>query len=142
MNNLIIKRSQIVEAQVVGTPATARKYQFLDVPNISQNNCLVYGLEVFSATQLATTPNNNTVLAAADIDKVTVTLRDVNKREFMYQVPAYTLIRSNTGGFITMIQPRVINLTDCYIQLTGTSGIASDEVLAINLYYSIVGEDA
>lgn len=141
MNNLIIKRSQIVEAQVVGTPATARKYQFLDVPNLGQNNCLVYGLEVFSADQLATTPNNNTVLAAADIPQVTVTLRDINKREFLYQVPAYTLIRSNTGGFITMIQPRVINLTDCYIQLTGTTGIAQNEVLAINLYYSIVGED-
>lgn len=141
MNNLIIKRSQIVEAQVVGTPATARKYQFLDVPNIGQNNCLVYGLEVFSADQLATTPNNNTVLAAADIPQVTLTLRDINKREFLYQVPAYTLIRSNTGGFITMIQPRVINLTDCYIQLTGTTGIAQNEVLAVNLYYSIVGED-
>ena len=142
MNNLIIKRSQIVEAQVVGTPATARKYQFLDVPNISQNNCLVYGLEVFTATQLATTPNNNTVIAAGSIDNVTVTLRDVNKREFIYQVPAYTLVRSNTGGFITMISPKVINLTDCYIQLTGTTGINTDEVLAANLYYSIVGEDA
>lgn len=142
MNNLIIKRSQIVEAQVVGTPATARKYQFLDVPNIGQNNCLVYGLEVFSADQLATTPNNNTVLAAADIPQVTVTLRDINKREFLYQIPAYTLVRSLNGGFITMIQPRVINLTDCYIQLTGTTGIAQNEVLAINLYYSIVGEDA
>lgn len=142
MNNLIIKRSQIVEAQVVGTPAAARKYQFLDVPNIGQNNCLVYGLEVFSADQLATTPNNNTVLAAADIPQVTVTLRDINKREFLYQIPAYTLVRSLNGGFITMIQPRVINLTDCYIQLTGTTGIAQNEVLAINLYYSIVGEDA
>lgn len=142
MNNLIIKRSQIVEAQVVGTPATARKYQFLDVPNIGQNNCLVYGLEVFSADQLATTPNNNTVLAAADIPQVTVTLRDINKREFLYQIPAYTLVRGLNGGFITMIQPRVINLTDCYIQLTGTTGIAQNEVLAINLYYSIVGEDA
>lgn len=141
MNNLIIKRSQLVEAQIVGTPATARKYQFLDVPNLGQNNCLVYGLEVFSADQLATTPNNNTVIPAASIDNVTVSLRDVNKREFLYQVPAFTLVRSLNGGFITMIQPRVINLTDCYIQLTGTGGLAQNQVLAINLYYSIVGED-
>lgn len=141
MNNLIIKRSQLVEAQIVGTPATARKYQFLDVPNLGQNNCLVYGLEVFSADQLATTPNNNTVIPAASIDNVTVSLRDVNKREFLYQVPAFTLIRSLNGGFITMILPRVINLTDCYIQLTGTSGLAQNQVLAVNLYYSIVGED-
>jgi len=141
MNNLIIKRSQLVEAQIVGTPATARKYQFLDVPNLGQNNCLVYGLEVFSADQLATTPNNNTVVPAASIDNITVSLRDVNKREFLYQVPAYTLVRSLNGGFITMIQPRVINLTDCYIQLTGVAGLAQNQVLAINLYYSIVGED-
>jgi len=141
MNNLIIKRSQLVEAQIVGTPATARKYQFLDVPNLGQNNCLVYGLEVFSADQLATTPNNNTVVPAASIDNITVSLRDVNKREFLYQVPAYTLIRSLNGGFITMISPKVINLTDCYIQLTGVAGLAQNQVLAINLYYSIVGED-
>jgi len=141
MNNLIIKRSQLVEAQVVGTPAVGRKYQFLQVPNLARNNVILYGLEAFTADQLSVTPNNNTVIAAADQDQVVVTLRDNNKNEFLYQIPYYTLIRANNGGFIVMLKPRIINLTDCYIQLTSTTGIGTDEVACFNLYYSIVGEE-
>ena len=141
MNNLIIKRSQLVEAQVVGTPAVGRKYQFLEVPNLARNNVILYGLEAFTADQLSTTPNNNTVIAAADQDQVVVTLRDNNKNEFLYQIPYYTLIRANNGGFIVLLKPRIINLTDCYVQLTNTAGVSTDEVACFNLYYSIVGEE-
>lgn len=140
-NNLIIRRSQIVEAQIQGTPAIGRKYQFLEIPNLSRNNIVVYGMEVFSASQLAKSPNNNTVVAAAGLPSITVTLRDSNKLEYVYQVPAYTLLRSANGGFFFVMEPRTINLTDCYIQLTSTTGVNASEVLAINLYYSIVGED-
>ena len=45
MNNLIIKRSQLVEAQFTGTPAAGKKYQFTEVPNISRNNIIIYGFE-------------------------------------------------------------------------------------------------
>jgi len=141
MNNLIIKRSQLVEAQFVGTPAVGRKYQFLEVPNLARNNVILYGIEAFTADQLSTTPNNNTVIAAADQDQVVVTLRDNNKNEFLYQIPYYTLIRANNGGFIVLLKPRIINLTDCYVQLTNTTGVSTDEVACFNLYYSIVGEE-
>ena len=45
MNNLIIKRSQLVEAQFTGTPAIGKKYAFTQVPNISRNNIIIYGFE-------------------------------------------------------------------------------------------------
>lgn len=142
MNNLIIKRSQIVEAQFTGTPSTGKKYNFLEIPNLSRNNIILYGFEAFTAAQLSTTPNNNVVIASADQVNVVVTLRDNNKREFVYQVPYYTLIRANNGGFIVMVKPRIINLTDCYVQITSAGSIASNQVACFNLYYSIVGEDA
>ena len=140
MNNLIIKRSQLAEAQITGSVAVGKKYNFLEIPNLSRNNILLYGFEVYSATQLSNTPNGNAVIAAADIPNVVVSFRDTNKVEFVYQVPTFSLIRANVGGFITMITPRLINLTDSYIQLTAAGGINVDEVLAVNLYYSLPTE--
>jgi len=140
MNNLIIKRSQLVEAQFTGTPAAGKKYQFTDVPNISRNNIIIYGFEAFSATQLSVTPNNNTVIAAADTDQICITLVDDQNRERIYQLPYYTAIRSLNGGFVLMTQPFILNLTRSYVQLTDATGVSTNEVACINLYYSIVGE--
>ena len=140
MNNLIIKRSQLAEAQITGSVAVGKKYQFLEIPNLSRNNILLFGFEVYSATQLSNTPNGNAVIAAADIPNVVLSFRDTNKVEFVYQVPTFSLIRANVGGFVTMITPRLINLTDSYIQLTAVGGISVDEVLAVNLNYSLPNE--
>lgn len=140
MNNLIIKRSQLVEAQVVGTPAAGKKYQFTDVPNISRNNILIYGFEVFTAAQLSTTPNNNTVIPSTTSDQLVVTLIDNNNKELIYQLPYYTAIRSLNGGFVLMVKPFILNLTRSYIQLTDATGISENQVACVNLYYSIIGE--
>ena len=87
MNNLIIKRSQLIEAQFTGTPATGKKYQFTEIPNISRNNIVIYGFEAFTATQLAVTPNNNTVVASGVSDQLVVTLIDNDNKERVYQLP-------------------------------------------------------
>ena len=141
MNNLIIKRSQLIEAQFTGTPATGKKYQFTEIPNISRNNIVIYGFEAFTATQLAVTPNNNTVIAAGVSDQLVVTLIDNDNKERVYQLPYYTAIRSLNGGFVLMVKPFILNLTRSYVQITSASGISANEVASINLYYSIVGED-
>jgi hypothetical protein len=141
MNNLIIKRSQLIEAQFTGTPATGKKYQFTEIPNISRNNIVIYGFEAFTATQLAVTPNNNTVVAAGVSDQLVVTLIDNDNKERVYQLPYYTAIRSLNGGFVLMVKPFILNLTRSYVQITSATGITANEVASINLYYSIVGED-
>lgn len=136
--NLVAKRTQLVTAQFTGTPAVGRKYNFLDIPNLSRNNIMVYGFEAFSATQLSVTPDSLTVIDAADTDQITITLRDINKEEFVYQMPYYGAIRSLNGGFPIAIKPRIINLTDCYLQITATTGISTNEVGVLQLYYDIV----
>jgi hypothetical protein len=141
MNNLIIKRSQLIEAQFTGTPATGKKYQFTEIPNISRNNIVVYGFEAFTATQLAVTPNNNTVVASGVSDQLVVTLIDNENKERVYQLPYYTAIRSLNGGFVLMVKPFILNLTRSYVQITSATGINANEVASFNLYYSIVGED-
>lgn len=141
MNNLIIKRSQLIEAQFSGTPAAGKKYQFLEIPNISRNNIIVYGFEAFTAAQLAVTPNNNTVVASSTSDQMVITLIDNDNKERVYQLPYYTAIRSLNGGFVLMVKPFILNLTRSYVQLTSTTGINANEVASLNLYYSIIGED-
>lgn len=140
MNNLIIKRSQIAEAQLTGSIAVGKKYPFLEIPNLSRNNILLYGFEVYSRTQLRATPMGNDTILAADVHNVVLSFRDTNKIEFVYQMPIYNLIRSNVGGFITMITPRLINLTDSYVQVVNAGSLTVDEVVAVNLFYSLPGE--
>ena len=141
MNNLIIKRSQLIEAQFTGTPAVGKKYQFTEIPNISRNNIVIYGFEAFTATQLAVTPNNNTVVASGVSDQLVVTLIDNDNKERIYQLPYYTAIRSLNGGFVLMVKPFILNLTRSYVQITNATGINANEVASLNLYYSIIGED-
>lgn len=141
MNNLIIKRSQLVTAVIdTAAPAAGQKFYFQDIPNLSRNNIVVYGLEAFSRTQLSVTPNGNAVITAAATPNVTVTLRDVNKVEYLYQEPYYTLIRANNFGLVTMLKPRVINLTDCYVTINNAAGLAQNEAAAIVLYYDFINQ--
>jgi hypothetical protein len=136
MNNLVIKRSQQIEFRLTGSIATGKRYNATDIPNLSALNCVVYGIEFFSATQEATTPSGNPVVGTTT--GVVVTLRDNKKQEFMYQVPMYTLIRANNAGLIVLMKPRIINLTDCYVQLTNTTGITLNDSVAANIYYDLI----
>jgi len=136
MNNLVIKRSQQIEFRLTGSIATGKRYNATDIPNLSALNCVVYGIEFFSSSQEATTPSGNPVVGTTT--GVVVTLRDNKKQEFMYQVPMYTLIRANNAGLIVLMKPRIINLTDCYVQLTNTTGITLNDSVAANIYYDLI----
>jgi hypothetical protein len=136
MNNLVIKRSQQIEFRLTGSIATGKRFFATDIPNLSRNNVVVYGIEFFTSAQEATTPTGNTVTSVST--GTVVTLRDNKKQEFMYQVPMYTLIRANNAGLIVLLKPRIINLTDCYVQLTNTTSITLGESVAANIYYDLV----
>jgi hypothetical protein len=137
MNNLIVKRSQIIEAKISGTPATNKRYFFTDIPNLSRLNITIYGLEAFTTTQLTKSPQSGLNVVGTSTG-IAVTLRDQTKTEKVYQMPYYTLIRSNNSGLVVLFTPMTINLTDCYVQLTNTTGISADEVACFNLYYDFV----
>lgn len=140
MNNLIIKRSQIVEFQITGTPSTFKRYGALPNPQLQRNNVILYGLECFTSDQLKNTPTGNAVIGTADKSQVVVTLVDVNKDQFVYNFPITSLIRTDVGGFVCLLKPRLINLNDCFIQLTDATGILTNEVVAFNFYYDLITE--
>lgn len=140
MNNLVIKRSQLVEFPITGTPTTNRRYVARTVQNLSRNNIILYGIECYTEDQLAATPSGGAVIDTADANQVVLTLMDTNKDQFLYNAPIISLIRENVGGFVTILKPRIINLSDCFIQLTDAAGIASGESVVFNFYYDLIGE--
>lgn len=140
MNNLVIKRSQLLEAQIVGAPAAGKRYQFTEIPNISRNNVIVYGFEVFTAAQLAVTPNNNAVIPSTVADQIVLTLVDNKNQELIYQMPYYAAIRSQNGGFPIVVKPFILNIPRSYVQITEATGFVANQVASVNIYYQIVGE--
>jgi hypothetical protein len=138
MNNIIVKQSQLVTATFDGTPTVNRRYKFDDIPNLSRNNIILYGIEAYSADQLSNTSDGSDVIAAADTLGVTVTLKDNQNNEFIYQMPYYNLIRSQNGGFVILLDPKVINLTDCYVQINNALGLVTGDKAVFNFYYDFV----
>ena len=63
MNNIIVKQSQLVTATIDGTPTVNRRYKFNDIPNLSRNNIILYGIEAYSASQLSNTSDGSDVVA-------------------------------------------------------------------------------
>lgn len=138
MNNIIVKQSQLVTATFDGVPTVNRRYKFNDIPNLSRNNIILYGIESYSADQLSNTASGADVISAADTLGVTVTLKDNQNNEFIYQMPYTNLIRSNNGGFVILLEPKVINLTDCYVQINNALALADGDQAVFNFYYDFV----
>lgn len=137
MNNIIVKNSQLVTATFDGTPTVNRRYKFDDIPNLSRNNVILYGIEAYSADQLVNTQDGSDVIPAASTLGLTVTLKDNNNNEFMYQMPYFNLIRSQNGGFVILLEPKIINLTDCYVQINSAGGITTGDKAVFNFYYDL-----
>lgn len=135
MNNIIVKNSQLVTATFDGTPTVNRRYKFDDIPNLSRNNVILYAIEAYSADQLVKTQDGSHVIDAAATPGLTVTLKDNNNNEFIYQMPYYNLIRSQNGGFVILLEPKIINLTDCYVQINSVGSIATGDKAVFNFYY-------
>lgn len=138
MNNLIIRNSQLVTVTFTGTPTAQRRYFFDDNPQISRMNIKLYGFEAFGETQLDKIADGSDVVANADLDQMLLTIKNIDNVEIIQRTPVYNLVRANVGGFITLNYPVIINLTDCYVELTDNTGVSEGEVLPFNFYYEFI----
>lgn len=138
MNNLIVGKSQLVEAPILGTPGLGLEVNFADIPNISKGNIKLYGIEAFTADQMSVSPSGLTVIASADAALIGVTLVTMKDEKIMENQAYYNLIRSNNGGFIMLLNNYQINLTKCYMTLNGAGGMSTDETGLFMLYYDLI----
>ena len=130
---MIITNSYLVELNLP-TISLGQRYTFLDVPQLRYNAVIIDGLEAFTATQLATSPNNKTIIANNAAPNILMTLV-VNETEEIYQIPYYTLISSNNAGLIREFGNKRINLVKSYATIINVTGLNAGESLIFNFYY-------
>ena len=134
MYSAVYEKTQMVSA-VIGAASVGLEFNFEDVPNISRNDIEIYGIQAFSDGQLAADEQGRTVIAAADAVNLTVTLEDNEKRVHLQDVPYYSLISSQNGGFTALVKPFVLNLTQCRIKINAAGTLAADQVAVFNILY-------
>jgi hypothetical protein len=134
MYSLAIKRTQLVEC-VLNTVAVGQRFQFQDVPEISRNNIVLYGIEAFTATQLVTSPDARTVVPIGT--GLVVNLKNALNEEFVYNIPYFSLIRSQNGGFFFSFAEGIdIQLTNCTVQITNNTSLVANQAAVFNLVYA------
>lgn len=135
MYNLVAEKTQIVDAEITATGFNTT-CKFENIPNMATNNIIVYGIQVFTATQQSISPNSGkTVLPASALPSLTLTLVDEFGGFPIQDVPTYDLVASLNGGFKTPIKDFKMNLTACYLKTVNTTGLTVGQVLLIQLFY-------
>lgn len=130
---MIIENSYLVEVNLPSI-TLGQRYTFLDIPQLRYNAVTMMGIEAFTASQLATSPNNKTVISASGSVNIVCTFV-VNETEDIYQIPYYTLISSNNAGLIREFQNKRINLVKSYITILNVTGLNANESVMFNFYY-------
>lgn len=135
---MIITNSYLVELNLPSI-ALGQRYTFLDVPQLRYNAVIIEGLEGFTNTQLAVSPNNKNIITPTGSLNLVLTLV-VDETEDIYQIPYYTLISSNNAGLIREFANKRINLVKSYITILNTTGLTAGESAIFNFYYRKVAK--
>lgn len=130
---MIITNSYLVELNLP-TVSLGQRYTFLDVPQLRYNAVIIDGLEAFTRDQLATSPNNKSIITNAASINIVCTFV-VDETEEVYQIPYYTLISANNAGLIREFANKRINLVKSYATILNTTGLTATESLIFNFYY-------
>lgn len=137
LGNLAVRRSKLIQAVIKTTTANS-KYKFDQLQNntLFNSTIKVYAIEVFTATQLITTPTgNNTVIAATAVPSITFTLIDNKTQKLLEDEPLYSLVRSLNGGFFILLDGIEISLQNSHITIVDSTNIVADTAVPFNLYY-------
>lgn len=130
---LVIKNSYLASIIFNSAPSNGQKLYFKDIPTLRDKT--IVGVEAYSASDLAVTPDGNTSIADADADQITITLVDKNQNEFIFNMPVLNFNPRSQGGFIREISPAKVDFTRSYITVTDSTGIGANEAIAFTFYY-------
>jgi len=132
MQDLIIENSILVENNMP-TVSTGQSYYFPDIPEL-RNGVYIYAIEAFSVAQVSKSPAGNTIVAAAAVVDIVLTLV-VGQDEKVFQIPYYTLISSLNGGLIRRFNNMPVNIVKSYIRLVSNTVTATNSAI-FNFIYS------
>lgn len=129
----IITNQYLVELNLP-TISLGQRYTFLDVPQLRYNAVTIDGIESLTTTQLATSPNQKTVISAANAVGIVLTFV-VDETEEIYQIPYLSLNSGVNSGLIRDFANKRINLVKSYATILNVGSIAQGTSLCLNFYY-------
>lgn len=124
--------------------STLTRFNFPDLPNL--RNVLLFGLEVYSASQVQISINNQLPLIQqpALLQNCYVTLVNYGGKEFLKQIPIRTFfnIYDSAADVAYETYPKYfcgqrVNWPKSYIQSTAAIGVGVDTTFALSVYYSM-----
>lgn len=127
-----IVRSYLAEVNLGTTaPGNGQNINIQDYPQL--RDVIITGVEVFSANQVAVSPQGKTVVST--LTGITLTLMDKFNMEMIYQYPAYDLNPANVSGLYRDIFPFELQLTKSYISILSNTSLNANESVCLNFFY-------
>lgn len=127
-----IVRSYLAEVNLGTTaPGNGQNINIQDYPQL--RDVIITGVEVFSANQVAVSPQGKTVVST--LSGITLTLMDKFNMEMIYQYPAYDLNPANVSGLYRDIFPFELQLTKSYISILSNTSLNANESVCLNFFY-------
>jgi hypothetical protein len=127
-----IVRSYLAEVNLGTTvPGNGQNINIQDYPQL--RDVIITGVQVFSANQVAVSPQGKTVVSA--LTGIALTLMDKYNMEMVYQYPTYDLNSANVSGFYRDLVPFELQLTKSYISILSNAGLNANESVCLNFFY-------
>lgn len=127
----IIEKSYLVELNL-GTVAVQKQINFSFIPQLEGTQ--IYGIQSFSASQLATSPNGSTVVSAAGLGNLTVTFVVGDVQE-VFLLPVADLNSPLIYGFVRMFNNKRLNLTKSFVTIQSVASVNSNDAVLFNFIY-------
>ena len=114
-------------------PAAGSNIPFPNVPQLQ--NALVYGIETFTASELATSQTGKTLVSTLT-GLLAVFYNKNYERINLY--PTYNLNTIQRYGVIPEFEPFVIDWQKSFIKITNTTSLAANESVLFGFHYTDV----
>jgi hypothetical protein len=127
----IIEKSYLVELNL-GTVAVQKQINFSFVPQLEGTQ--IYGIQSFSQSNLATSPNGSAVVTNAGLTNLTVTFVVGDVQE-VFLLPVADLNSPLIYGFVRMFNNKRLNLTKSFVTIQSIANVNNNESVLFNFIY-------
>jgi len=127
----ITKRSYLVELNL-GTIGVQRQINFAFIPQLE--GALIYGIQSFSISQVAASPNGSVVVSSAALASLTVTFV-VGDTQDIYLLSVADLNSPLIAGFIRMFDNKKLNLTKSFVTIQSVANLNNNDSVLFNFLY-------
>jgi hypothetical protein len=128
-----IKKTYLIEVNLQSVGANAQN-RIGDVPAL--RNKKITAIEVYSAAEVSVAPSGGTMIVAADLPKLGLTvINQETTEEFIRQMPLFNLNPPSNGGLIRAMDPTPVQFEKSYLTVFDTTGLAAAEKVCLNVHY-------